>query len=67
MTELPKLSYTLTQAAKAINISRPTMKKIVNRPDFPDFQTCNRWFIPIEPFKEWLNKQAVAFRQSTEA
>ena len=67
MTELPKLSYTLTQAAEAINVSRPTMQKIVNRSDFPAFQTCNRWFIPIEPFKEWLNNQAAAFHQSTEA
>ena len=67
MSELPKLSYTLTQAAEAINVSRPTMYQIAKRADFPAFQTANRWFIPIEPFKEWLKNQAMSFHQDQEA
>lgn len=63
MTELPKLTYTLTQAAEAINVSRPTMQQIVNRDDFPAFRTGRRWMIPIEPFKDWLNEQVVAYHQ----
>lgn len=66
MTELPKLTYTLTQAAEAINVSRPTMQQIVNRDDFPAFRTGRRWVIPIDPFKEWLNDQIVAYRQGIE-
>ena len=65
MNELPKLSYTLSQAAEAINVSRPTMQQLVNRPDFPAFRTGTRWIIPIEPFKEWLNAQASDFHQGS--
>lgn len=67
MTELPKLTYTLTQAAEAINVSRPTMQRLVNRSDFPAFRTGKRWIIPADSFKDWLNNQATAFHQSMEA
>lgn len=67
MNELPKLSYTLTQAAEAINVSRPTMSNLVKRDDFPAFRSGTKWIIPIEPFKNWLSTQAAAFHQGTEA
>ena len=67
MNELPKLSYTLTQAAEAINVSRPTMSNLVKRDDFPAFRSGTRWIIPAEAFKNWLNSQAAAFHQSMEA
>lgn len=63
MSELPKLSYTLSQAAEAINVSRPTMQEIVQREDFPAFRTGKRWIIPIDAFRNWLNDQVAAYRQ----
>ena len=67
MNELPKLSYTLAEAAAAINVSRPTMHQLVKRDDFPAFRSGKRWIIPIDPFKEWLNDQVTAYRQGVEA
>lgn len=60
MTELPKLTYTLTSAAKALNISKPTMEKLVNREDFPAFKAGRRWIIPAEGLNNWLMEQAAA-------
>ena len=60
MTELPKLTYTLTGAAKALNISKPTMEKLVNRADFPAFKAGRRWIIPAEALSKWLQVQAEA-------
>lgn len=60
MTELPKLTYTLTSAAKALNISKPTMEKLVNRADFPAFKAGRRWIIPAEGLSQWLQAQAAA-------
>jgi len=66
MNELPKLCYTLTQAAEAINVSRPTMLRLVNRDDFPAFRIGTRWIIPAEAFKNWLDTQATTYRQRSD-
>jgi len=58
MTDLPKLTYTLAGAAQALNISKPTMLKIVNRADFPSFRAGRRWIIPAEGLKSWIATQA---------
>ena len=60
MNELPKLTYTLTGAAKALNVSKPTMEKIVNRADFPAFKAGRRWIIPADGLCKWLQVQAAA-------
>ncbi len=58
MTELPKLTYTLEGAAKALSVSKPTMLKLVNRADFPAFRAGRRWIIPAEGLRCWLEEQA---------
>ena len=58
MTELPKLTYTLESAAVALNVSKPTMMKLVNRSDFPAFRAGRRWIILEEGLKRWLEDQA---------
>ena len=60
MTELPKLTYTLESAAAALNVSKPTMLKLVNRADFPSFRAGRRWIIPAEGLKAWLEAQAAS-------
>lgn len=60
MNELPKLTYTLTGAAKALNVSKPTMLNLVKRADFPSFRAGRRWIIPVDGLKTWLDSQATS-------
>ena len=57
MDESTKLTYTLEEAAEAMNVSRTTMSKIIHRKDFPAFRAGRRWIIPVETFKKWLSEQ----------
>ena len=57
MEDLTKLTYTLDEAAEAMNVSRATMSKIIHRRDFPAFRAGRRWIIPIDAFKKWLSEQ----------
>lgn len=59
MNDTPdKLTYTLNDAAIAMNVSRPTMLAMVRRENFPAFRVGRRWIIPIDAFRQWLNEQA---------
>lgn len=58
MNEIRPMAFNLSEAAKAIHVSRPTMQNLVNRSDFPSFRVGGRWIIPVEPFAQWLKEQA---------
>lgn len=57
MKETKGLTYTLEQAAEAIQVSRPTMQNLVHRADFPSFRVGRRWIIPADGLKRWLEEQ----------
>ena len=57
MEERKVLTLILTQAAKELNISRPTMTNLVHRADFPSFRVGRRWIIPADGLKRWLEEQ----------
>lgn len=52
------LAFNLSQAAESIDVSRPTMSALVRTEGFPAFRIGSQWRIPVEAFREWLNKQA---------
>ena len=60
MDKTDKLAYTLSQAASAINVSRPTMTQLVRQKDFPAIRVGRKWLIPVHPFERWLEMQAGA-------
>ena len=66
MNEIPLMALNLEEAAKAINVSRPTMLTIARRADFPAFRTGKRWIIPIDALRQWLNDQASPERKFAE-
>lgn len=53
-----KLTYTLDQAADAINVSRPIMSELIHRKNFPAIKVGRKWLIPIRSLELWLEKQA---------
>lgn len=57
------LAYNIAQAAKAANVSEPTMRHLVNTEDFPAIRIGRRWVIPVEAFNAWLNLHAEARTQ----
>lgn len=60
MNEIPLLALNLEMAAKAISVSRPTMRNIARRSDFPAFREGARWIIPVDAFRQWLNAKAAS-------
>lgn len=58
MEHRSRLTYTLSEAAEALHVSRPTMQALVYRADFPSFQVGRRWIIPADGLKRWLEDQA---------
>lgn len=56
MTE--KLAYTITQAAEAANVSRPTMYRWMQLEGFPAVKIGGCVRIPIKAFERWLEERA---------
>lgn len=54
-----KLAYTLKEAAESINVSYPTMRKMIREnPDIPHFHNGREYRIPCDAFREWVNTRA---------
>lgn len=57
------LTYNLSEAAEAVNVSRPTMAALAKTEGFPAFRVGPRYLIPIDALNEWLIKQAEERRE----
>lgn len=53
-----KLTYSVTEAAEAIGVSRATMYNLIHREGFPTLKVGNRRLISRELLAEWVRKQA---------
>lgn len=53
-----KLTYTVTEAAEAIGVSRTTMYDLIHREGFPTLKVGNRRLISRELLAEWVRRQA---------
>lgn len=52
------LSISVPQAAKLLNISKPTAYILARREDFPSFQVGNRILVSVAGLAEWVEAQA---------
>lgn len=57
MTNPMPITFTLSETAKALNISRPTMLQLARRSDFPAIKVGTRWIINVEGLQRWLDIQ----------
>lgn len=55
---LSPLAYSTTQGAQVLNISRPTLYKLMQDPTFPKFKIGMRTMIPADSLREWVRNQA---------
>lgn len=52
MDKLELLAYSTNQAAQVLDVSRPTLYKLMQDPAFPKFKVGSRTLIPAEPLRE---------------
>lgn len=55
-----KLAVGTTEAAKMMDISRPTLYKLLNRADFPSFRVGGRVLISVAGLQAWIDRQTAA-------
>lgn len=57
MDKLEPLAYSTTQGAQVLNISRPTLYKLMQDPSFPKFKIGTRTMIPADGLRAWVEGQ----------
>lgn len=55
--QLEPLAVSAGEAAKLLNISRPTLYTLLNREDFPSFRIGNRVLVPVSGLRDWIDRQ----------
>lgn len=53
-----KLTYSVTEAAEALGVSRPTIYELIRREGFPTFKVGSRVLISRQRLAEWVDQQA---------
>lgn len=53
-----KLTYSVTEAAEALGISKSTMYEFIKIQGFPVIKIGNRRLIPIKGLEEWVERTA---------
>ena len=53
-----RLTYSPTETALVLGVSRPTVYTLMKRADFPAFKVGSRTLVSAEGLREWVRKQA---------
>lgn len=56
-SKLEPLAVSTTEAARLLNVSRPTLYTLLNQADFPSFRIGSRVLINVSALKSWVDKQ----------
>ena len=54
---MSKFALSVTEAAKALGVSRPTIYQLIHRSDFPAFRIGGRVLISRDLLAEWVREQ----------
>ena len=57
---MQKLTYTAQEAARAANVSMPTLYAWTKIAGFPVVRVGRKLVVPIDAFKRWLEEQAAS-------
>lgn len=55
---MAELTYSVTEAAEVLGISRPSMYNLIHAEGFPTLKVGNRRLISKELLAEWVKEQA---------
>lgn len=53
-----RVAYSVTEAAAAIGVSRPTMQNLINTAGFPAYKVGQRIFVDAAGLREWSARMA---------
>lgn len=54
---MDKLTYSLTETAQVLGLSRPTVYTLIKQPGFPVFQIGGRKLVSVEGLRDWIRSQ----------
>lgn len=57
MQKTERLALSITEVAEALNVSRPTIYRLIQRADFPVIRLGRRQLVPRQGLEEWLRNQ----------
>ena len=52
-----KMALSVSETARMLGVSRPTIYKLINREDFPAFRVGGRTLISAEGLRDWIRQQ----------
>ena len=52
------VAISVSDAAKLLGISKPTMYQVIHQPDFPAFRVGGRTLISTDGLRDWVRAQA---------
>ncbi len=55
---MDKLSYSVTETAQVLGVSRPAVYALIKQPGFPVFQIGGRKLVSVEGLRDWVRNQA---------
>ena len=58
MANEKKLTLTVSEAAQELNVSRPTVYRLIERSDFPSLRIGKRVLISRIGLRDWIARQA---------
>lgn len=53
-----KLTYSVSETAEVLGISRPKVYDLLHRDDFPSFKVGGRVLISVDGLRRWVEAQA---------
>lgn len=53
-----KLTYSPTETAQVLGVSRPTVYALLRRTDFPSFKVGSRTLVSAEGLRAWVEQQS---------
>ena len=54
---MDKLTYSPTETAQVLGVSRPTVYQLMKRADFPAFKVGSRTLVSAEGLRTWVQAQ----------
>ena len=55
--KLEPLAVSATEAARLLDVSRPTLYQLLNQPGFPSFRIGKRVLVSVAGLQEWIDRQ----------
>lgn len=57
MSEHDVMAISVSETARRLGVSRPTVYQLIRREDFPAFKIGNRTLISVEGLHDWIGRQ----------